>query len=733
MGISIMDAFRKTVRSIASHIPNGLSVIDNKLYLSRDEIPISEGIEYNPGGGGGGSTGFVTLVNKLPSTSITAAINRPVSLIFTYSSSEAGDGGTAYVYVDDIVKATFPIIRGENTINIEKFLREGINTVKLKCADQYGNSRNLSYTVTVIPLTIVSSFDSTTAYDGEINYTYTPTGSVTKYVHFILDGTEIDTVEVSASGKQQTYMISKQPHGSHTFEVYFTAEINGEEVESNHLHHDLIFITTGETTPIISCAYSNDAVMQFDTLIIPYVVYSPVSQTSDVVLFANGEKINELVVDRTEQIWAFRTNEHGPLSLVIACGETIKTININVTKSEISVDAATDSLELYLSSYGRSNNEVNPAIWEYGDISATFSNFNFTSDGWQLDEDGVSVLRVSGDARLEIPAKIFANDFRSTGKTIEIEFTSKEVLDYEAVIISCMSGNRGVQITAQRADLFSEQSTIGTQYKEDEHIRISFVIEKKNENCFLLIYLNGVLSGAEIYPAEDDFTQVTPVGISIGSNYCTTDVYCIRIYNNSLTRYQILDNWIADTQNGSLMIERYNRNQVYNDYGDIAISNLPTDLPYLVLESSVLPQFKGDKQDCNGYYVDLMNPDRNFSFEGAQIDVQGTSSQYYYVKNYKIKFKKGFKNDKGITTENYRLNDNAIPTNVFTFKADVASSEGANNVVLAKIYNDLCPVLTPPQEENPNVRQTIDGHPIVIFWYNGTEVKFLGRKMYLPK
>ena len=50
----------------------------------------------------------------------------------------------------------------------------------------------------------------------------------------------------------------------------------------------------------------------------------------------------------------------------------------------------------------------------------------------------------------------------------------------------------------------------------------------------------------------------------------------------------------------------------------------------------------------------------------------------------------------------------------------MASSEGANNVVLAQVYNDLCPVKTPPQVADPRVRQTIDGHPIVIFWDNGT-------------
>ena len=723
------DAEKSKLNSI-DQIPNDLVILDGKLYLAQDGVVMDDSAVPLPsGGGGGGSTsGAITLTNNLPSTDIMAVVNGDALLSFNYMSSEDATGhGTAYIYVGDVLKMTQKIAPGDNTINIGSCVTEGTNIVKLTCMDQYSNYRNLSYTVEVVALHLSSAFDDTIPYNSDISYTYTPVINAAKTVHFIVDGTEIGTQEVTTSGRQETYIIPKQAHGSHTLDVYFTVNINGVDVPSNHLYYDLICVVDGGTTPIISCAYKNDRISQFQTLVIPYVVYSPTSLTSSITLSANGNVVNQLTVDRTEQHWSFRADTDGELILTISCGVITKTLRLNVTKSEVNAEATTNDLELYLSSYGRSNNEANPAIWKYGDVAAEFSNFNFVSDGWQLDDDGVTVLRVSGDARLEIPSKIFANDFRSTGKTIEIEFASREVLDYEATIISCMSAGRGIKITAQRADLFSEQSEIGTQYKENEHIRISFVIEKKNENRFLLVYINSILSGAEVYPEDDDFTQSTPFGITIGSNYCTTDIYCVRVYNNSLTRYQILDNWIADTQNGQMMLDRYSRNQIYNVYGDVTIDKLPADLPYLILDGPVLPQYKGDKKTCSGSYVDLMNPDNNFTFRNAQIDVQGTSSQYYYVKNYKIKFKNGFVDNNNVEHENYKINDHAVPTNTFTFKADVASSEGANNVVLAQIYNDLCPTLTYPQKEDPNVRQTIDGHPIVIFWDDGTEIKFLGK------
>lgn len=735
--IDVMSALKTTVGAIKAwadenkaskdEVPNDLVVLDGKLYLAQNGVAIEDSAVNLPSGGGT-SSGSVTLTNNLPSTIVTSVVGGDVLLKFNYSSNEDASGqGTAYIYVGDVLKMTAKISSGDNVINISSCVKEGTNLVRLTCMDQYSNYRNLSYTVEMVSLKLYSSFDATRAYDGDISYTYTPVANMDKKVYFVLDGKEIGTAEVATSGRQQTFIIPKQLHGSHKFEVYFTVKIGDDEVPSNHLYYDLICIDAGGTTPIISCAYNNTDITQFDTILVDYIVYSPASLTSHIFLTVNDEQVAVLDVDRTLQQWSFRADRPGQIILKISCDGAIKTINLNVSKSDMNVEATTDNLELYLSSYGRSNNESNPDTWKYGDIEASFDNFNFVSDGWQLDEDGTTALRVSGNARLTIPATIFANDFRSTGKTIEIEFSATEVLDYEAVIISCMFGGRGIQITAQRADLFSEQSEIGTQYKENEHIRISFVIEKKSENRFLLIYLNGILSGAEVYPIDDDFTQASPAGISIGSNYCTTDIYCIRVYNNNLTRYQILDNWIADTQNGPLMIDRYSRNQIYNGYGDVTIDNLPNYLPYLVIEAPALPQFKGDKKTCSGYYVDLINPGRSFNFEGAQIDVQGTSSQYYYVKNYKIKFKTGFTNKDGVTSDKYQLNENVIATNEFTFKADVASSEGANNVVLAQIYNDLCPTLTPPQQKDPRVRQTIDGHPIVIFWDNGEELKFLGK------
>jgi hypothetical protein len=711
---------RTTIHRFAAAISNRVTVLE----------------ESGVGGGGGGGTGTnaarISVVNTTGWLSKTVSAGSEVEISFDWTSLEEGiptGNGTLTVSVGGAVKLSREIKQGAQTIPLSKYLTSGTNRIMVEVADVYGNSRTLSFTVTYVSVSISSYFDGTIARTGAIPYAYTPVGAVEKVVHFLIDGTEIGTQTVTASGREQTYTIPAQAHGSHTFEVYFTADIEGQPVESNHLFYDLITYEEGATEPIIAVPFHAETVVQYSTVAIPYIVYTPNMITSAVTLKDGTNTVANLTVDRTQQIWSYKALNSGVASLSIVCGDAVKPIAFAVTPNELDVSAETANLELYLTSAGRSNNEEHPLTWKSGAVEAELTGFNLTSDGWKLDEDNNTVLRVSGDARVYVPFNIFGTDFRTTGKTIEVEFATRDVLNYDAVILSTWSGERGIKITAQKATLKSEQSEIFTQYKENETVRIAFTVEKRAENRLLAIYINGIMSGVMQYPDDDDFAQSVPVGISIGSSDCTTDIYCIRVYSNNLTRYQILDNWIADTQDVEKLVERYSRNNIFDDYGNIVASKIPSYLPYMVVNVgryADLPQSKGDKKTVSGEYIDPLNPTRSFKFDGAEIDVQGTSSQYYSRKNYKIKFKGGFRMG-SVTNPTYQLRPTSMPTNEFTYKADVASSEGANNVELARLYDDTCPVKTPPQIADSRVRQGIEGYPMLMFYGSGNNLTFLGK------
>ena len=712
---------------------DGAYVENGYLFLtSNGEIVVGNLGPFSGTGSGSGSENEARLTVKNVSgwLSKTVAESQECLVAIDWSSTEDGlatGNGIIKITNNGVTKATYDITQGSISVDLAKYLATGPNSVRITISDVYNNSRTINFSINVISISLTSTFDDSTVYNEDINFVCTPVGNINKILHFFIDGKEISTFETTSSNRQISFKIAKLQNGSHVLEVYFTSEIDGSIVKSNTLRYDLICSDATNESPIIASSAVSETAKQFETINIEYYIYNPKSLTSDVQLIVDDVVISTMVgVDRTKHIWSYRFDTDGQHILKIKTGSVEKIFAVTVSQSDIEVKAEENDLSLYLTAYGRSNNETTKNEWNYKEIKSIMKNFNYVSNGWVIDEDGNTVLRLTGEARVEIPVKPFKDDFRTTGKTIEVEFATRDVLDYDSIVISCFDDNTGIEYSAQMIKLASEQSSISIQYKENEHVRISFVVEKRNENRLIYVYINGIASGVIPYPESDDFSQPNAVNITIGSSKCTVDIYTIRIYENDLTRHQILNNFIADTHNLDLMLERYDRNNIFDEYGQIVISKLPKYLPYLVLTSEELPEYKGDKKVISGSYTNPQNPEKNFTFEDAEIDVQGTSSSGYTRKNYKIKFKGGFTID-GETVKKYQMTDDAIAVDTFVMKADVASSEGCNNVELVRLYNETCTYKTPPQKKDAMVRQGIDGFPIVIFWNNGTETTFLGK------
>ena len=635
------------------------------------------------------------------------------------TSGEETGAGTAVYTINDTRVATEVVQQGNVTFDCGKYLIAGDNTIKVTVTDAFGKSRSLTYTVSAVSLSISSPFDTFQAYSGAITFRYTPIGTVNKNVIFKVDGSVIATVPTAVNNRQLTQVIPAQSHGEHILEVYMEASIGESTARSNTLRYALACIVDGNKTPVIASAFNSSEVKQYATLAIPYMVYSPGSTTSDIVLQVNGEDINVLTVDRTRQVWNYRVDSpDSPLVLSIVLGSIRKSFTIPVEASSIDVEASTQDLELYLTSSGRSNNELNPAKWDNNGIPASLTGFNFATNGWVADENGIVALKVSGDARVEIPLKIFGKDFKGTGKTIEFEFETMEVADSDAVVINCMNGGRGLKITANSAIFSSEQVNVNTRFKDNERVRVSFVVEDRSGSRLVYTYINGIISGVSQYPVEDNFVQANPVNIIIGNGDCTVAIHNIRVYDAALNQFQMLDNYVADMDDMDMKIALYSNNKIFDDYGDIVYSLVLDRLPVMTIVGD-LPSFKGDKKTVQVTHEDKQQPRNSFTSEGVQIDVQGTSSQYYPRKNYKTKHKEGFLiTSTGERVINYPLREGSIAVNTFCEKADFAESSGTHNTGMAKIIDRVLKglgILTPPQKQDERTRTTIDGFPIAIF------------------
>jgi len=201
------------------------------------------------GGGGGGGTDTNNAI--LTATNITGWLSKAVpvgndcivQIRWSSIEDDAPTGsGSARITVNNTIRGIVQIDQGDISINLKPYLSTGQNTVKIRISDVYDNGRTLNFNINYINFRIESTFIFDAPFTQSFLYTFTPYGTGVKTIHFKVDGIELPTMETSASGAQLNYLIPAQTHGGHSLEVYFTATLDGEEIESNKLYNEFMFI-----------------------------------------------------------------------------------------------------------------------------------------------------------------------------------------------------------------------------------------------------------------------------------------------------------------------------------------------------------------------------------------------------------------------------------------------------------------------------------------------------------
>lgn len=656
-------------------------------------------------GGGGGTISSNIVVESITPLTQTIAVNSELNVTFNVKFS-TGDKGVVYVYGNDVLKEAINIEQGRNTINVTKAITTKENAVKLMFVDSVGSSTTITYLVNVIELRISSNFDDARVYFGDIDFRYTPYGEIEKTIHFKVDNTELETYLVLSSGETQSKIINNLSVGVHKLKVYATASIDGSKtIRSNELDYNLMVSEEGSTVILMSSKFNTTKTTQGELLSIDYIVYNPQSQTTNVNLKINDQLINNVNVGRTRQYWNLTDYPVGTTKFTIEVDENNKLdFNVVVEKSAIEVKPVETNVQLYLSAKNRSNNESAENIikWSYNDINAILRNFNFSTNGWLSDDKGNNVLRINGEAQVEIPFSIFATDFLDKGKTIEFDFSTTDIYDISKVLVNCYDGAKGFKITSNDCLLKSELTTVETKFKEDERVRVSFVIEPTSSNRLVKTFINGVLSGLAQYPTNDDFTQGSPSFITINPEKDgSIDIYSIRIYDMDLSNKQVLNNYMSDLKI-SEQANVFIKNDILDEYGKVSYNKIKSLIPILTITGD-LPLSKGDEKKVNVTYRNPFNSSLDFDYQNVTIDIQGTSSQFYPRKNYKIKF-----------DQKFAFYEGAVAEKTYTFKADYMESSHSHNTGNAKLMNLLSPKF-PTQTDNNGVRNSINGFPIVIF------------------
>ncbi|MBK5720157.1 hypothetical protein JGH11_04650 [Dysgonomonas sp. Marseille-P4677] len=700
---------------------------DNKLYLiTSSGERINDGIQLPEGGGGGSTDGVLMKLRIVGLSTMTVGEDKDVFIKYDFTSIERGSGdatgpGTYSISVNGINVANGAANQGENTFNLKGLIFLGSNIVVVRVIDNEGTAKKVTWNIQVAALSLTSTFADDTVYNtNPVLFRYTPIGIGNKTIRFFLDGTELSPDQTETSGRQMTKNLTGLTNGSHTIRAIAESTVAGSALTSNELYYEFIYADAAANKPVIALSYNKTEVEQFSMIDIPFLIYNPAGPTAGVTIRVNGQLVSQLTVPRTKQNFTYQANTEGPLAIVFTCGAISKTLNITVNKSGFDIREELSDLEYKAFAVGKSNSGNDRDNWNYNGHASRFTGFSWADDGWQKDAAGNNCLRLIGDSKVEIDIHPFTNDILITGATLTVEYSTKQVTDDQSVIMSSVFSGIGVVFTPTSVTLQSAQSILTTKFNSDEKISISIVVQKLSENRLAYLFVDGVASGTLQYPASDNFTQSAqkPFELSTGNRSCQLQVYGIRWYKNSLNFDQILGNYIFDIENLEEKMIVYTRNQIVDAYGNIDYNKALQFLPCLTYIGDE-PSYKGDKKINDIIFEDRQRPANSFTSIGAQVDVQGTSSQFYPRTNKKIKLQNGVTyTESGLESSKYQLEEGGIAASVLCEKVDFAESSGMHNVGMAKLVDQMLKeygIFTPPQETNPKVRATIYGRAVLSF------------------
>lgn len=745
--------------------------------------------------GGGGDVGYSAKISLMtPQFNAVLKDSAGHYIEFTFDTTN-GSGES----MGEGVTCTYTITRGTNQsvitekyryntkvrFGVDKYLQEGANDIVINIVgDISGLSTSIGVTFQVVNLVLDTHYELSSVYDlsnksyAIVEVPFTLSGYGTKIMEWYVDGEALAFVKdddevVDVTTTRTKYItISNLAQGTHSLQVRAYTVVNGEQFFTDTFYYDMIVYTGVNQELIISVSAVIPSMygvlksgeqlkiynaVQYETYTLKFATYSPTSASSTLVsINVNNDEVGVVSsINGIENEFRYIPTTYGSKTLILRASGKEYIVPMIIGKTSMNIDEITTALALDFNASGRSNNSTNKDSWSFGNYKGTFNGFNWNeTSGWVNGR-----LEMNAGSSLAIDYAPLATQPTSTGKTIEIEWMTKNVTNDNAVICDLRGENGvGILITATKVSMTSADGvTIDTEYKSDETVRIGFVINKVSgvaNQKMSFIYSNGILSRGEKWEVNDNYNSDKQILFS-STTEAEVSLKSIRIYDMALTSDQILNNYTLYRDTVAEMLEVYHRNDIYIDgtttfSPDKMMSRLPVmivtgDIPTLENTSDKDTQIVVDIE-----YNNLQNPSKSFKMKGAAMRPQGTSSMGYPKKNFRIYTQKVDgtvlydANGNVVEDKLYAFSEKAQPVDCWCLKADYAESSGTHNTGIARLWNDA---LINAQVEGEyvcrteaqkaaievgyeyDVRTTIDGFPILLF-YRPTEndnVIFIGK------
>lgn len=788
------------------------------------------------GSGGSANTGSFEF-DRITNQSATILYQQPYSIGFrinaTDASGEQTGNGTYDLIVNGVNKIKNAVAKqGDNYVDVSPYLDIGLNTIKVTTSMDIGGASNItkskSWTLTTTQLAVDWKYDETSINNTNENFTidWSVSGiGLVKTTHIIIDDSYHITTSPTSSTTSQRYVIDTNKiveynltHGSHKFEMYATAEVDGDEIKTESVFKYIMFVVAGDKTPIINVKVPSGTLMQYNTIQIPIIVYVPdnISNNATVILKENSviRDTWTQVQNQVEKNWAYTPITSGTIPLTVQCGTAENTFVLEIQSVDIDIEEVPGAEFEFKASKFASNNAIQNWSNESGTADISFSaDFDWINGGLktELDDEGRSrqYVQIKAGSQMFINYPIFGTNAAAKGKTLKIIFKATNCRDYDAKVICCKNDKKiinvnkeeeflfiidndttlqysktvvisggsvilsesqsinynlskkdcrdalnnsyvqiegkiyqcvisevkdqenayyaswylttvedsfeGLFLNAQSAIYKTRNNSISTQYCEDSFIELELDISQFDSSGiknYIKFWIDGVPAGFCVYDANDSFIDSKKNVLTIGSEQCDVNVYLIKLYEKGLTNEEHLQNFIADSTNAEEMIERYRRNDILDERGEISPRLLAQANPDCLVHVYTIPRMTTNKKDLvpNCSYTQYQGTTTTLTAEDVTIKVQGTSSQNYIVSaaNIDSEFNSGFTNAEGVHIDSWSMDGgDAIPCNYFCTKVNVASCEHANNSLNQEWYNLFQPYQSVLRCKNKNARDTM--------------------------
>lgn len=703
---------------------------------------------------------------------------------------------TATFYCNGLVVNTQEVYDGDVVkFNFGKYFTEGKNTIYVNVNNNYGEIQNtLTYEITAIYLSVeLPNFDPIEIKRGESwDLDVKIVGSAAN-VFIYIDGNG-GLVGSQTAGSTITYPITRGlATGAHKLKVYAVAA-DDAGVQTDPIESEYIYAYEGSTNTVIATSLKDNATMtMYNVLSVEYWVYKPEFTGELPVTVSIINELDEPLMSSTQVVaftdgitsvrkWDASLFEDvliGDRKVRIEVDSIVRDIPIQINAADVKLSDIS-GYDLLLSSAGRSNSDENVRDWSFGQYKVTFPEdleFSDTASGWNYDADDNVALHLRRGREISInyypfmdnPAFGNGEDVPGTkkGMTFSIELATRNCVKRDASVVRCIDNGVGFEFLANSMTFASNSESLAVDYKEDTRVRIDLVIEgqpitytyddngvtKTSDEARMIVYVDGVYQQMLLLSSVSNFAQGISQPITIGSEYCDVDVYCIRAYRTALDMKGITDNYAYDTPKVDDKIAIAKRCDVFDSSLNVSYPKLVTarpNLPIMLIGMETLPNSKTKIPVATTNYNNPLNPDDydagNPSWSSANDEMgnQGTSSMNYPMpyRNFDWKtLSKSFLVG-GQTYKKIPLYAGMPPIGKLTFKKDYASSEMANNVICTELYNQMAVGL---KDTFPNclndAQATLDynkyrlglkGIPFFIFKYWNNEYTPMGMFNFIP-